>query len=74
MTAENFCYWLQGKLEIDGERTQMLTVEQVEVIRRHLQLVFTKATAAPPATPPRTAFPWGTAGFTVDPRDDIEMC
>lgn len=39
MTAVNFCYWLQGKLEIDGN-PQPLTAEQVEIIRNHLNLVF----------------------------------
>lgn len=39
MTARDFCYWLQGKLEIDGE-PKPLTASQVEVIQRHLSLVF----------------------------------
>ena len=39
MTARDFCYWLQGKLEIDGE-PKPLTATQVEVIQRHLSLVF----------------------------------
>lgn len=39
MTARDFCYWLQGKLEIDGE-PKALTAAQVEVIQRHLNLVF----------------------------------
>ncbi len=43
MTPENFCYWLQGKLEIDGN-IESLTKEQVEIINDHLKLVFTKVT------------------------------
>lgn len=39
MTAENFCYWLQGKLEIDGGPLP-LTAAQVDVIQKHLSLVF----------------------------------
>ncbi len=39
MTARDFCYWLQGKIEIDGE-AKPLTATQVEVIQRHLSLVF----------------------------------
>lgn len=39
MTARDFCYWLQGKLEIDGE-PKPLTATQVEVIQRHLSMVF----------------------------------
>lgn len=39
MTAKDFCYWLQGKIEIDGEH-KALTSSQVEVIAKHLALVF----------------------------------
>lgn len=39
MTSRDFCFWLQGKLEIDGE-PKPLTKEQVEVIQKHLHLVF----------------------------------
>ena len=42
MTPENFCYWLQGKLELDGE-TQPMTVEQVEIMKNHLKMVFVHA-------------------------------
>lgn len=45
MTPENFCYWLQGKFELDGEgNVTGFTKEQAEVIHEHLQLVFTKVT------------------------------
>lgn len=47
MTAVNFCYWLMGKLEIDeskqgdaGHYTEGFSVAQVEVIKRHLAMVF----------------------------------
>jgi hypothetical protein len=46
MTARDFCFWLQGKLEIDsaklgvGVYTEALSVAQVEVIRKHLAMVF----------------------------------
>ena len=46
MTAQEFCYWLQGKLEIDevkhgrGVYVEPLTVDQVACIKRHLDLVF----------------------------------
>jgi len=43
MNAQEFCYWLQGKLEIDGE-PKALTKEQMQIIKDHLQLVFTKVT------------------------------
>lgn len=39
MTARDFAYWLQGYFEIHGNVTS-LTPEQMELIRRHLALVF----------------------------------
>lgn len=39
MKAENFCYWLQGKIELDGEPTAW-TKEQVATVAAHLALVF----------------------------------
>ncbi len=42
MTPENFCYWLQGHLEIGG--VKKLTAEEVQVIQDHLNLVFKKET------------------------------
>jgi hypothetical protein len=43
MTPENFCYWLQGYMELTPDAK--LTDEQVKVIKEHLQLVFNKATS-----------------------------
>lgn len=43
MTATEFCYWLQGFFEIDGASSRAgisLTDAQVEIIQRHLALVF----------------------------------
>lgn len=42
MKAENFCYWLQGYLELTGagDKDFELTDKQVEMIKRHLALVF----------------------------------
>jgi len=42
MTPNDFCYWLQGFLEISN--TKELTNEQLVVIKDHLQLVFEKKT------------------------------
>lgn len=45
MTPENFCYWLQGYFEINQHNGRViLTSEQVDEIKNHLQLVFTKVT------------------------------
>jgi hypothetical protein len=48
MTARDFCYWLQGHLEIDMADDEItgvsgstvLSEKQVECIRKHLALVF----------------------------------
>ena len=42
MTPENFCYWLQGYVELSN--CQNLTPEQIQMIRDHLQLVFKRET------------------------------
>jgi hypothetical protein len=39
MTARDFAYWLQGYFEIHG-KAESLTPQQVEMIKRHLALVF----------------------------------
>jgi len=58
MTSRDFCYWLQGFFELDGEAPAVpgvelpgLTERQVECIRRHLALVF-KHEIDPSAGPP----------------------
>ncbi len=41
MTSRDFCYWLMGSLEMDDSPTPKgLSVNQVRVIRSHLNLVF----------------------------------
>jgi hypothetical protein len=42
MTPENFCYWLQGFMEIQEPTT--IGADKVQVIKDHLQLVFKKET------------------------------
>lgn len=39
MTSRDFCYWLQGYLELELTVGEM-SATQVECVRRHLQLVF----------------------------------
>jgi hypothetical protein len=54
MKANDFCYWLQGFFEIynaSAEPTRSLSPQQVEVIQRHLHLVF-KHDIDPQAGPP----------------------
>jgi hypothetical protein len=38
MTSRDFCYWLQGLLEL-GEVTE-LNSKQVEILKNHLAMVF----------------------------------
>lgn len=41
MTSRDFCYWLQGHLELRGLNSGLaLDAGQVECIRKHLNLVF----------------------------------
>ena len=42
MSSRDFCYWLQGFFEIASENAPALTLsnEQVELIKKHLDLVF----------------------------------
>ena len=57
MKATEFCYWLQGYFELDQASTKpgnSLSDEQVEVIQRHLALVF-KHDIDPQAGPPKIA-------------------
>jgi hypothetical protein len=42
MTCESFAYWLQGYFELSD--SDSLTVEQVKMIKKHLDLVFTNVT------------------------------
>jgi hypothetical protein len=42
MSPENFCYWLQGFIEI--ENPMNIGENQTKIIKDHLQLVFKKET------------------------------
>lgn len=47
MNERDFCYWLQGCLELSGSKA--LDENQVKIIKEHLALVFTKVTSLPAA-------------------------
>lgn len=38
MKSRDFCYWLQGLLEVANPET--LTKEQIQIIKNHLSMVF----------------------------------
>lgn len=42
MEPRDFCYWLQGFLELHGDNT--VSMPQVKMIREHLATVFEKRT------------------------------
>lgn len=42
LSATNFAFWLKGYFELTGSNT--LNENQVEIIKEHLNLVFTKVT------------------------------
>ena len=42
MSPENFCYWLQGALELGKED---FNKEETAIIKEHLSLVFNKVTS-----------------------------
>lgn len=46
MNYENFCYWLQGHFEIDPNNN-VLTENQVKMIKEHLGYVFKKHIVIP---------------------------
>jgi hypothetical protein len=44
MNEREFCYWLQGFFELNGEDVVDLSSEQVQIVKDHLNLVFKKVT------------------------------
>lgn len=52
MTHTEFCYWLQGFLELS--KAASLNAEQVACIKEHLDLTFNKVTA--PTAPTRPIY------------------
>lgn len=44
MTPEQFCYWLQGFIELAGNDLEQINAARIQVIRDHLDLVFNKVT------------------------------
>jgi hypothetical protein len=62
MTPQDFCYWLQGLLEVGQPKA--LNETQVQQIAEHLALVFKKVT--PSARETSTAPPSAPAWWDVD--------
>lgn len=74
MTPENFCYWLQGYIEIgaaDKNRgSESLSMEQVACIKQHLGYVFAKPIVVKEQAPP-TSSPAGGSGQVSTPLSDL---
>jgi hypothetical protein len=45
MNATEFCYWLQGYFELDGDLSSGINPHRSKIIREHLNLVFTNVTS-----------------------------
>lgn len=62
MTAEQFCYWLQGYMEVTQAVTGQLEIDHIaaKVINDHLQTVFHKVTPTYqfPTLPRTTTLPY----------------
>jgi len=48
MTARDFCYWLQGFIEMTG--SESLSPHQMGLLKRHLNLVFVHGIDTPDPT------------------------
>ena len=78
MTSRDFCYWLQGYFEIGGPAD--LSVEQAEIIRKHLGLVFVHEidpSAGPPKEQSKLNEIHGTAAPTIGgigPHGQVYRC
>jgi hypothetical protein len=50
MTPENFCYWLQGWIELNktSNKNAKASKETLEMIENHLKLVFSNVTEFKP--------------------------
>lgn len=69
MNAEQFCYWLQGAIELG--RVSKMDEIQVLIVQDHLDLVFKKVTpqrqtsVTPPPVPPPVQLPQPVKGPTI---------
>jgi hypothetical protein len=71
MTPEQFCYWLQGRAELQPDNPP--SAEEWQSIREHLAAVFTKVTPPLRMSPPGQ---WidGIAGVPFDHSKCITIC
>lgn len=74
MTSRDFCYWLQGYLEIRENKTSGINPAQTEMIQRHLNMVF-KHEIDPSFGPDQIDLSKiHSGGFIHNPQDTPLMC
>lgn len=73
MNELNFCYWLQGFFEIHNFKDGPLTIEQVKMIKDHLQYVFDhKVLQSPTITQPNRPM-YQTPYFRYNDQDPFKF-
>jgi len=72
MKASEFCYWLQGYFEISDKSA--LTIDQGEMVKRHLGLVFKHELDAPDPTGDLQAIHDGKPPIKPNPSDVVYRC
>lgn len=60
MTPKEFCYWLQGSLELNSNKD--FTVAQTATLRRHLNMVFAHIAHLPEKEQPEPTKAWTPYG------------
>lgn len=64
MTPRDFCFWLQGHMEINNPET--ISAEQVEMIKEHIDLTFAEMKKQKEAvSQPQQAQPISPFGTTI---------
>lgn len=66
MTSRDFCYWLQGYIEISKSKT--LTADQMKIIKNHLSMVFVHEIDEPDPTGKLHDAHDGLVGSQFDPN------
>ncbi|MES2488560.1 MAG: hypothetical protein V4607_02125 [Pseudomonadota bacterium] len=73
MTPRDFCYWLNGLLELQPD-LKTLDEPQVHLIREHLGVVFTQVMAAPEAADESLRRLIARPASLVPYKDDTTFC
>lgn len=73
MDPLSFAYWLQGYFELTDSGQQM-SAQQVQIIKDHLDLVFTKVTPNYTPISSNYFFPFVGDGITDESLKPIEYC